>query len=174
MSVMPISRRAVLAFLSVLLGLACSKKDERSVGSTEGGARPKTLKVGLVTDVGGRGDQSFNDSALRGLELWAAGKTFAGGRYREATPDEIRSSLSPDVAQLQPPIHPLPVAPLILQSKAQEDYEPNLQLLVDQSAALAIGTGFMLENAVETVAKRNPGAKFLLIDSPLLDAQGMP
>src|SRR5262249_56332750 len=110
MSVMPISRRAVLASLSVFLGLACSKKDERSV-STEGGARPKTLKVGLVTDVGGRGDQSFNDSALRGLELWAAGKIFAGGGYREATPDEIRSSLSPDLAQLQPPIQPLPATP---------------------------------------------------------------
>ncbi|HZL83610.1 MAG TPA: hypothetical protein VFB98_09075 [Candidatus Deferrimicrobium sp.] len=25
------------------------------------------IKIGLVTDVGGRGDQSFNDSALRGL-----------------------------------------------------------------------------------------------------------
>jgi len=30
------------------------------------------LKVGLVFDVGGRGDQSFNDSAYRGLE-WAEG-----------------------------------------------------------------------------------------------------
>ena len=29
------------------------------------------LKVGLVFDIGGRGDQSFNDSAYRGLE-WAS------------------------------------------------------------------------------------------------------
>ena len=62
----------------------------------------------------------------------------------------------------------------MLQSKAQEDYEPNLQLLVDQGAALTIGVGFMLENAVEAVARRNPEARFLLIDSPLLDAQGSP
>lgn len=171
---MSISRLAVLASASVLIGSACSRKDERSAGSAESGARPKTLKVGLVTDVGGRGDQSFNDSALRGLELWAAGKKFAGGGYRDATPEEIRSSISADLARLQPPIQPLSITPLVLQSKAQEDYEPNLQLLVDQGVALAIGTGFMLENAVKTVAKRNPGAKFLLIDSPLLDAQGMP
>jgi hypothetical protein len=45
---------------------------------------------------------------------------------------------------------------------------------VDQGADLTIGTGFMLENAVETVAKQNPGAKFLLIDSPILDAKGAP
>jgi basic membrane protein A len=31
----------------------------------------KKLKVGLVFDIGGRGDQSFNDSAYRGLE-WAS------------------------------------------------------------------------------------------------------
>ncbi|MGE5049294.1 MAG: BMP family ABC transporter substrate-binding protein, partial [Deltaproteobacteria bacterium] len=29
--------------------------------------------VGLALDVGGRGDQSFNDGALRGLEMMAAG-----------------------------------------------------------------------------------------------------
>ena len=63
---------------------------------------------------------------------------------------------------------------LVVESKAQEDYEPNLQLLVDQGAALAVGTGFMLENAVEAIAQRNPRARFLLIDSPLLDAQGRP
>jgi len=61
-----------------------------------------------------------------------------------------------------------------VQSRAQEDYEPNLQLLVDQGANLVIGVGFMLENAVEAVARRNPQAKFLLIDSPILDAKGAP
>ena len=62
----------------------------------------------------------------------------------------------------------------MLQSKVAEDYEPNFQLLVDQGAALSVATGFMLANAVKTVAQRNPGAKFLLIDSPLFDAQGAP
>src|SRR5262249_8780731 len=57
---------------------------------------------------------------------------------------------------------------------AQEDYEPNLQLLADEGVSLIIGVGFMMENAVNVVARRNPNAKFLLIDSPLLDAQGRP
>jgi basic membrane protein A len=159
--------------LSFALAAACSKKDAAQDSSGTGRSNAP-VKVGLVTDIGGRGDQSFNDSALRGLELWAAGKRFTGSGYRDATAEEIRASIPPDLANLQPPIERLPIAPLVLQSKAQEDYEPNLQLLVDQSAGLAIGTGFMLENAVKAVARRNPGARFLLIDSPLLDAQGKP
>jgi basic membrane protein A len=154
------------------LSIACSKKD--APGSASGSTISAPMKVGLVTDIGGRGDQSFNDSALRGLELWAAGKKFTGSGYRAATVEELKSAIPPDLANLEPPIEPLPISPLVLQSKAQEDYEPNLQLLVDQGVALAIGTGFMLENAVKTVAKRNPASRFLLIDSPLLDAQGRP
>jgi basic membrane protein A len=48
----------MVAVLALMLGLAINA-----------GAASK-LKVGLVFDVGGRGDQSFNDSAYRGL-MWA-------------------------------------------------------------------------------------------------------
>src|SRR5215472_3793824 len=153
------------------LGSGCSKKD---AGPSSAAPSSKPMAIGLVTDIGGRGDQSFNDSALRGLELWAAGKRFVGSGYRDASAEEIKPSIPAELATVQPPIERLPISPLVLQSKAQEDYEPNLQLLVDQGVALAIGTGFMLENAVKTVAKRNPSSQFLLIDSPLLDAQGKP
>ncbi|MHB8877081.1 MAG: BMP family lipoprotein [Myxococcaceae bacterium] len=135
---------------------------------------PRRPAVGLVTDIGGRGDHSFNDSALRGLELWAAGSKFQNGGYQPAAAAELQASLTPELASRQPPITPVGVTPLVVQSKAQEDYEPNLQLLVDQGAELTVGVGFMLENAVEAVAKRNPKAKFLLIDSPIMDAQGKP
>ncbi len=129
------------------------------------------LLVGLVTDVGGRGDQSFNDGALRGLEAWAGSVRFAGGRYRPLSPEE-RTATIPEALRAR--VQPLQVRPLVVQSKMQEDYPPNLQLLVDQGAALTIGVGFMLENAVEAIALENPRSRFLLIDSPLLDAQGRP
>jgi len=41
------------------------------VGLAAGGAWAAKLKIGLVFDVGGKGDQSFNDSAYRGLQ-WAS------------------------------------------------------------------------------------------------------
>lgn len=172
------TRSRLLVVLGALLVVAGCKKEEPKPETPPTPPAPATTpaatKIGIVTDVGGRGDQSFNDSALRGLETWAAGKRYTPGGYQEASKDEIQKSISPDLANHQPPIAPLNIQPVVLQSKSQEDYEPNLQLLVEQGAKLAIGVGFMVENAVETTAKKNPNAKFLLIDSPILDAKGTP
>ncbi|MBL8911754.1 MAG: BMP family ABC transporter substrate-binding protein [Archangium sp.] len=152
--------------LALLSCNACSKKS-----GADGGSGARTQIVGLVTDVGGRGDQSFNDSALRGLELWAAAQKSVDGKYVALSPEERKASLP---TELESRVVSLGIKPLVVQSKAQEDYQPNLQLVVDQGADLTIGTGFMLENAVEAVAKQNSGSKFLLIDSPILDAKGAP
>jgi basic membrane protein A len=167
-------RLSVLALVA-LFG-ACKKDPPAATppaaGQQQADVKPtgKTYKVGLVTDVGGRGDNSFNDAALRGLELWAAGKKYEGGKYVTASADELKKSITPDLANLQPPIAPQPIEPMVIQSKNAEDYVPNLDLLVEQGADLAVGNGFMLESAVETSAKKNTNARFLLIDSPLLDA----
>ncbi|MBM7113441.1 BMP family lipoprotein [Archangium primigenium] len=171
-----------LSLMSALVLVSACKKqsetakpeDAKQTAPQAAGTAPqaKALKVGLVTDVGGRGDHSFNDSALRGLELWGAGKKVEGGSYTDASPAELKESLTQDLASRE--IAPVGVTPVVLQSKVAEDYEPNLQLLVDQNAALSVGVGFMLENAVETVAKRNTDSKFLLIDSPLVGSDGKP
>ena len=170
----PTLRSWLPALALAALACACSKKkDEPSPAPSPGASAAPSAKaqqVGLVTDVAGRGDQSFNDSALRGLELWAAGKRYAGGRFVEASAAERAQSFPPGV----PEPKPLPVTPLVLQSKAPEDYEPNLQLLVDQGVALTVGVGYLLEPALEAVARRNPEAHFVLIDSPLMDGQGRP
>lgn len=57
-------------FLSVVVSLvfiisSCSEKSETSDTSDTG---EKKIKVGLVFDIGGRGDKSFNDAAYAGLE----------------------------------------------------------------------------------------------------------
>lgn len=156
--------------LVAALALSACKKDP-APATPDAPKAPKGLTVGLVTDIGGRGDQSFNDSALRGLEAWAANQKSLDGKYVALTADERKATLPPE---LEARITALNIKPLVVQSKAQEDYQPNLQLIVDQGADLTVGTGFMLENAMETVAKQNPGSKFLLIDSPVLDAKGVP
>jgi basic membrane protein A len=170
-------RLSVLA-LAALFG-ACKKEEPPAAAKPPAAAEQpkaevkptaKTYKVGLVTDVGGRGDNSFNDAALRGLETWAAGKKYEGGKYAPASPEELKKSITPDLASMTPPIAPQPVEPMVIQSKNAEDYVPNLDLLIEQGADLAVGNGFMLESAVETSAKKNTSGKFLLIDSPLLDA----
>src|SRR5712692_12121763 len=95
-------RSAVLACVGLLLGTACSKKDEGRAGSAAMAPAGKRLKIGLVTDVGGRGDQSFNDSALRGLELWAAGKKYTNHTYRDLSGDELQRSIPAELASLRP------------------------------------------------------------------------
>jgi basic membrane protein A len=52
--------RVVRLALAALVAVGC--------GPGQQDAPPATLRVGLVFDIGGRGDKSFNDSAYRGLE----------------------------------------------------------------------------------------------------------
>jgi basic membrane protein A and related proteins len=161
------SKLAVI--LAAVVGLACCKRNaEKSVER----AAADGVKVGLVTDVGGRGDQSFNDGALRGLEMWAAGRKYTAGGYQPLASAELETSIPASLKGAG--IVPLGVTPVVLASKAQEDYEPNLELLVSEKVDLAVGVGFMIENAIEAAAKKHPGTRFLLIDSPLLDAQNRP
>ncbi|HZF56781.1 MAG TPA: BMP family ABC transporter substrate-binding protein [Polyangiaceae bacterium] len=149
-------------------GVGCKGDSEKSAGGGASGG----VKIGLVTDVGGRGDQSFNDGALRGLEMWGAGKKYTAGGYQPLSDADLNGSLPQSLKDAG--IKPLGVTPVVLTSKAQEDYEPNLGLLVTEKVNLAVGVGFMIENALEAAAKKHAGTRFLLIDSPLLDANNKP
>ena len=127
------------------------------------------IKIGLVTDVGGRGDQSFNDSALRGLEIWAAQKSFVkGGGYAAMTDAAYKQSLADNAPDLSSRgIAPLPgITPIVLESKEQTDYVPNLtKLAEDEGCKLIIAVGFMLSDATYQIAKEHPQTKFMLIDA---------
>ncbi|WP_422723939.1 BMP family lipoprotein [Hyalangium rubrum] len=160
--------------------LACKSQNAEPAASSQApapaAAAPVAEKprIGLVLGLGGRGDHAFNDSALRGLELWAAGLKYEGTGYKPATPEELQASLGPELARRDPAITPLGITPSILQSQVAEDYEPNLQLTVEQGVALTVAVGFMLENAVEVVAQRHPKQRFLFVDSPLLTPANEP
>lgn len=156
-----------LLYLTLLV-LFAACKTEKPVEKEE----QKVFKIGLVLDVGGRGDQSFNDSALRGLETWAAALRYTASGYEKLNQDEYTASIPSELSQSS--IVYLGVMPLVLQAKAQEDYEPDLDMLINEKVDLAIGVGFMLENAIEAAAKKHPQAKFLLIDSPILDTNNKP
>ncbi|HEY9093707.1 MAG TPA: BMP family ABC transporter substrate-binding protein, partial [Candidatus Cryosericum sp.] len=153
--------------LSVLLILVLATSVVTGCRSTTPTANE--IKVGLVTDVGGRGDQSFNDSALRGLEAWAAKKTYVkGGGYVDMSDADYAKSLAdnaPDLADRN--IAPIPgITPVILESKEQTDYIPNLtKLAEDENCKLIVAVGFMLADATYQVAKDHPQIKFMLIDA---------
>jgi basic membrane protein A len=60
----------------------------------------------------------------------------------------------------------LGVATRVLQSTKESDYIPNLLSCVQSGADLTIGVGFLMAEAINTVAVRFPNSKFAIIDYP--------
>jgi len=72
---------ACLFMLSSIL-VACGKKTDNPVSTTP----EKKVKVGIVLSTGGKGDKSFNDSAIAGLEK---AKKELGIEYKDIQPKDV-------------------------------------------------------------------------------------
>jgi basic membrane protein A len=94
------------------------------------------IKVGLVTDVGGIDDKSFNQGTWEGVKLFAK-----ENKLKEGT----------DIKYLQ--------------STADADYIPNLSTFADEKLDLIVAPGFLFEQAMTKVAEQYPNQKLLIIDS---------
>jgi basic membrane protein A len=133
--------RAILAIglAGLVLTAAACGSDDSSSGSAAGGGSTtstqattgKKIRVGLVTDIGGLNDRSFNALANKGL-------------------NDAKSQLG--------------VEGRVLTSDSNSDYVPNLSTLAQQKYDLVIGVGFLMAEAVNTVAKKFPDTKFAVID----------
>ncbi|MFV2176165.1 BMP family protein [Actinomadura sp. LOL_016] len=130
---------AVTSAALVLSASACGGKTAED-GGGEGG--DGALKVGLAFDIGGRGDQSFNDSAAAGLDRAA--------KELEIETEEI--SAKPD--------------------EPDSDKESRLRLLANQKYNPIIGVGFAYTAAVNKVAKEFPDTRFLVVDADGCKVEG--
>jgi basic membrane protein A and related proteins len=112
-------------------------------GSTGTGGSPspsqKVVKVGLVTDIGGLNDKSFNHLADVGLE-------------KAKTDFHIQGDVT--------------------ESHTGGDYVPNLTHYASLNYDLVIGVGFLMQQAVGSVAGQFPSVKFAIIDGAGTDAKG--
>lgn len=128
------ARLLSLLAVAVMVAFAagCGDDDEDGGGGTSGQpAEKKKIKVGMVTDIGGLNDRSFNQLAHAGLKR---GEKELGAQIR------------------------------VLTSQRNADYVPNLSTLAQQRYDLVIGVGFLMAEAMNTVAKRFPNVKFAIID----------
>lgn len=91
-------------------------------------------KIGLAYDVGGRGDQSFNDSAYRGVSK--AVKAFDGSCLEGEAQD----------------------------GEAESAREDRLRSMADAGATGIIGVGFAYSDAVNAVAPDYPKVAFAVVD----------
>ncbi len=96
------------------------------------------FKVGLVTDVGGIDDRSFNQGTWEGIVR------FAKDYFKVNAP----------TANFK-----------YLQSSAEADYVPNLSTFSDEGMSLIVAPGFLFEQAMTQVAKNYPTRKYLIIDT---------
>ncbi len=130
-------RLTKIAAASAVLALALTACANDTNSASEeglcdgGGDGPK---VGLAYDVGGRGDQSFNDSAARGMEQ---------------AKDELDATCTEAEAQDGEP------------ESARED---RLRTLAEDGHNPIIGTGFAYSLAVDAVAPDFPDVSFGVID----------
>ncbi|NMM65271.1 BMP family ABC transporter substrate-binding protein [Clostridium sp. P21] len=52
-----------------------------------------------------------------------------------------------------------------IESKKKDEYQPNLQALVDNSSELIFGVGYQMADQMKAIAKKYPDKKFAIIDS---------
>jgi len=130
--------------LALILALAGCGGDERGNAGSPAPAPTQTqgptqtqertgpaIRIGLVTDIGGLDDRSFNYLAQQGLER-AEAELGVEGR--------------------------------VVVSRSNADYVPNLSALAQREYDLVIGVGFLMAEAVETVARQFPGTWFGIVD----------
>jgi basic membrane protein A len=140
-----IAPRGLLLLVLVVLLAGCGGSSSNSSSTASSTTTPAVagsgLRVGLVTDIGGLNDRSFNHLAYVGLQR---SQTQLGVRGR------------------------------VLTSTANSQYVPNLSSLARRHYDLVVAVGFLMADAVDTVAKRYPDVNFAIIDYPWEALKGKP
>jgi basic membrane protein A len=91
------TKTAALLLAGGLALSACASDEDGGDGGSSGGESGGDLKVGVAYDTGGRGDKSFNDSAIAGVE---AAVDELGGEFEEFSPNNDGSNREEGLVQL--------------------------------------------------------------------------
>ncbi|MGZ4161807.1 MAG: BMP family lipoprotein [Neobacillus sp.] len=113
---------------------ACGKTTDNN---NAGGNKTKGFTVGMVTDIGGIDDKSFNQSSWKGLQDFGKANNLQKGKNGYD----------------------------YLQSQSDADYATNLNTLARQGFDLVYGIGFLMQNDVDKIAKQQPKAHFAIVDA---------
>jgi basic membrane protein A len=111
-----------------------------SAASSAASSSAPAIKVGMAYDVGGRGDQSFNDSAAAGLDK---AKAEFGVEAKESAASN---------------------------GEAESARAERLQQLIDAGYTNIVAVGFAYAKSVGQVAKENPDVKFAIVDDASPDS----
>ena len=122
---------------------ACGSDDGTEEGTDSGDAPTSDVKVGMAYDVGGRGDQSFNDSAAAGLDQ--AVEEF-GMESQESEAED---------------------------GEAESAREERLRTFADAGYNPIIAVGFAYAASVAKVSEEYPDVNFAIIDDASVEADNV-
>lgn len=142
-----ISRAAVAVAALALVATACGETSSDAAKDDDGGGKKSGAYqgkgIGLAYDIGGQGDQSFNDAAHSGYAR--ARKDFKiGGVDMEPGDGESSADKTQRIEQL-----------------ARQGYDP------------VVGVGFIYAPAIQDVAKKYPDTTFGIIDDNTVEADNV-
>ena len=132
-------KAASIISVAALALTACGSNDPSGDATSGEGS---DVKACLAYDVGGRGDQSFNDSAAKGL-------------------DQAKEELGIDIDEVE-----------ASQGENDAAREDRLNQLVDAECTNIIGVGYIYAKAIGAAAKANPDVSFAIIDDSSEDSKG--
>lgn len=123
--------------IALAISVLCVSAFVFILGQGDGAGAPAedAFMVGLVTDIGGIDDRSFNQSTWEGIERFAKDFKLSEAQYK------------------------------YLQSSAEADYIPNLSTFSDEGLNLIVAPGFLFEQSMAEVADSYPDNNYLIIDS---------
>ncbi|MFS0688041.1 BMP family protein [Sporosarcina sp. 179-K 8C2 HS] len=104
--------------------------------ATSKGGNESDFSLAMVTDVGGVDDKSFNQSAWEGIKKFGEDNGLSKGNGGFD----------------------------YLQSTGEADYTSNLNALTRRDFDLVFGVGYMMEEAINTIASQQPDTNFGIID----------
>lgn len=125
----------VLCLLTAILGSGCN----RSYGADD----KSKIRVGIVFDIGGKDDRSFNAAA------WAGAKCAETGMW-------------PDGTSCGKPA--LPIVLRDIEPGNPTSIEPAMRAFAERNYDLIIGIGFAQTPIIELVAKDYPNIRFAIVD----------
>jgi basic membrane protein A len=134
---------ALLAFTALMLMLpACNMQDPTKVEAQRTGK----LRVGIVFDIGGKDDRSFNAAAWTGVKCAETGKWADGTDCGKPPLGIILRDVEPG--------NPTSI-------------EPAMRAFAERGYDLIIGVGFAQSEIMEKVAKDYPNINFAIVDGYL-------
>ncbi|MEE3127488.1 MAG: BMP family ABC transporter substrate-binding protein [Actinomycetota bacterium] len=137
------ARFAAVAMAAALTLSACGSDEGTDEGTDTGDAPTSDIKVGMAYDVGGRGDQSFNDSAAAGLDQ--AVEEF-GMEPQESEAED---------------------------GEAESAREERLRTFADAGYDPIIAVGFAYAASIGKVAEEYPDVHFAIIDDSSVEADNV-